>query len=326
MKAFLAFALLGIALAFHSESEYQFLWQKWSTQHNKAYSNEESVYRFNVFKNNLDYIEKFNAQNNGVVLAMNQFGDLSHEEFRSLYLSTPMEGMHVQAKPYVNSGVKAPAAVDWRDKNAVTPVKDQGQCGSCWAFSTVAGIEGAWAIAKNQLVSLSEQQLVDCATSYGNEGCNGGLMTEGIQYVIDNKGIDTEACYPYKAVDGKCKYSTSCIGATVSGMYNVTEGSETDLADAVATRGPVSIAIDASHMSFQFYSTGVYDEKACSAYSLDHGVTLVGYGTDSKSGKNYWIVKNSWGASWGQKGYIWMVKDKKNQCGEASMATVPIVA
>lgn len=321
MKLLLLLPVLALALA---DTEYQFLWNKWTQEHNKAYSNEETLYRFNIFKNNLDYIQKFNAESRGVSLAMNQFGDLSHAEFKALYLSTPMESK-IQAKTYVNSGNALPDAVDWRDKNAVTPVKDQGQCGSCWAFSSVAGIEGAWAIAKKNLVSLSESQLVDCSTSYGNEGCNGGLMTQAFLYVIDNKGIDTEACYPYTPKDGKCKYDPKCIGATISGMYNITEGSETDLADAVANKGPVSIAIDASHMSFQFYSKGVYDEKACSAGSLDHGVTAVGYGKDAASGKAYWIVKNSWGATWGLKGYIWMLKDKKNQCGEASMATVPMV-
>jgi len=317
-------AFLGFALCFHAESEYQYLWQKWTQQHNKAYSNEESVYRYNVFKSNLDYIELSNAQKHSYTLAMNQFGDLSHEEFKALYLSAPMDN-RVNAKPYVSTGVKAPAAIDWRQKNAVTPMKDQGQCGSCWAFSAVAAIEGAHALATGDLVALSEAQLVDCSGKYGNEGCNGGLMTSAFQYVIDNKGIDTAACYPYRPVEGKCKYQESCIGATISGMYNITEGSESDLQEVVGTRGPVSVAIDASHMSFQFYSSGVYDERACSAYSLDHGVTAVGYDTDAKSGKNYWIVKNSWGASWGQKGYIWMVKDKKNQCGIATMSTIPIV-
>jgi len=322
MKLLILFAVA--AFAFHTQDEYSYLWGKWTQEHNKVYSNEEAVYRFGVFKNNLDYVEASNAQKLGFQLAMNQFGDLSHDEFKALYLSAPME-KNVEARPYVSTGVKAPASMDWRDKNAVTPVKDQGQCGSCWAFSTVASIEGAHALATGKLVSLSESQLVDCSWSYGNEGCNGGLMTQAMQYVIDNKGIDTEACYPYHPVDGKCKYDAGCIGATISGMYNISAGSESDLEEVVGTRGPVSIAIDASHMSFQFYSSGVYDERSCSPRNLDHGVTAVGYGKDAKSGKNYWIVKNSWATGWGQKGYIWMVKDKKNQCGEASMATIAIV-
>lgn len=293
MMKFLLFGLFAVALCFHTEDEYKFLWGKWTQEHNKAYSNEEAVYRYNVFKNNLDFIEQHNAKKLGYTLAMNQFGDLSHEEFKALYLSAPMEP-NTNARMYVNSGMKAPASWDWRDHGAVTPIKDQGQCGSCYAFSAVATIEGAHAIKTGQLIQLSEQQIVDCSTSYGNEGCNGGLMTSSLRYVIDNKGIDTMACYPYKAVESKCKFDPKCVGATISGMYNITAGSEEDLADAVANKGPVSIAIDASHMSFQFYSSGVYDEKSCSPSNLDHGVTAVGYGTDSKSSKNYWIVKNSW--------------------------------
>jgi len=274
-----------------------------------------------VFKNNLDYIERYNARQNGVTLEMNQFGDLTHEEFTALYLmNTPPR--EINAKTYVPKG-NAPSEIDWNQKGYVTPVKDQGSCGSCWAFSATGSLEPAWKIATGNLVPLSESNLVDCSGPWGNEGCNGGLMTSAFQYIIDNKGIDTAECYPYKPKDQKCQYKTSCIGATVSDMYNITEGSEADLEDCVANKGPVSIAIDASRMSFQFYRSGVYDEKSCSSYNLNHGVTAVGY--NNNAAKPYWIVKNSWGKTWGQQGYIWMSKDKKNQCGVATMSTIPIV-
>jgi cathepsin L len=325
MKLLVLALALCVFAQLHTEKEYRFLFGKWQQEHNKKYNTPgELEYRYNIFKKNMDFILKHNSEEHSYTVGMNQFGDLSHEEFVARYLSRPMNGWQHEATMYKPVGAH-PAAIDWRTKNAVVPPKDQGQCGSCWAFSAVGGIEGAHAIATGNLVSLSESQLVDCSSKYGNEGCNGGLMTQAFQYVIDNKGIDTEQCYPYKPAVQTCHFKKDCIGATISGMYNITEQSEDDLTDVLGNRGPVSVGIDASQYSFQFYTSGVYDEKNCSPTELDHGVLAVGYDTDSKSHKDYYIVKNSWGPGWGNKGYIWMTRNKKNQCGIATMATIPIV-
>jgi len=217
-----------------------------------------------------------------------------------------------------------PDAIDWRDKDYVTPVKDQGQCGSCWSFSTTGALEGQHKRKSGVLTSLSEQNLVDCSKKFGNNGCEGGLMDNAFAYIKENHGIDTETSYPYEGKEGRCRYNKRAIGATDSGFVDVPAGSETHLKQAVASVGPVSVAIDASHESFQFYNEGVYDEQECSSEELDHGVLVVGYGT-SEEGQDYWIVKNSWSPKWGRDGYVFMSRNKNNQCGIASSASYPLV-
>lgn len=286
----------------------------------------EHRHRFNVFRGNLDRIMQHNSASNGddIRLAMNHFGDLSEEEYRA-YLSTHVPDFSHASGVFKRTGASLPDTVDWRDKGAVTPVKNQGQCGSCWSFSTTGSLEGAHQIATGNLVSLSEQNLVDCSGKYGNEGCNGGLMPWAFEYIINNGGIDTEACYPYTGRDGTCKYKSSCIGATMKSYVNVTSGDENALAEALANVGPVSVAIDASSFQFQFYSSGVYKVSNCKNKfdDLDHGVLAVGYGTEN--GQAYWLVKNSWGSSWGLSGYIKMARNYNNMCGIATCASYPVV-
>jgi len=216
-------------------------------------------------------------------------------------------------------------SVDWREKGVVTGVKNQEQCGSCWAFSATGAVEGAWAIkyGAKKLVSLSEQNLIDCSGDYGNYGCDGGLMDNAFEYIFQNRGIDTEDSYPYTGVDGSCKYSANSVGASVYSYADVNPGSERELTNAIGTAGPVSVAIDASQASFQFYSSGVYFEPSCSSYQLDHGVLAVGYG--SQNSQDFYIVKNSWGPEWGSNGYILMARNKHNNCGIASAASYPLV-
>lgn len=262
-------------------------------------------------------------------LGMNFFADLENAEYRKLVSRGCLRSFNSSLPRHGSTFLHTarlgdlPASVDWRDKGYVTPVKDQKDCGSCWAFSATGSLEGQTFRKTGKLVSLSEQQLVDCSGDFGNEGCNGGLMDQAFEYIESNGGIDTEDSYPYEAEDGKCRYDPSKIGATCTGYVDINSGDENALQEAVATIGPVSVGIDAGHMSFQFYDSGVYNEPDCSSSDLDHGVLAVGYGTDGDS--DYWLVKNSWGLGWGDKGYIMMTRNKHNQCGIATAASYPLV-
>jgi len=320
MKAILLVALLiGLAAAF-SEQEYQDAFTSWMIEHNRAYQSHEFFQRYNAFKNNMDYVAQWNSKNSSTVLGLNALADLSNSEYQKIYLGTHIEVSEVSI--FVDEApVRALAAtVDWRTSGAVTPIKDQGQCGSCWSFSSTGAIEGIVKIKTGKLTSLSEQNLMDCSTSYGNQGCNGGLMTSAFKYVQANKGVDTEAYYPYTARAGTCHYSTANIGATISGYKTIASGSESALVTAINSQ-PVSVAIDASHNSFQLYKSGTYYEPACSSSRLDHGVLAIGYGSDSTG--DYFLVKNSWGTSWGIAGYIQMARGKSNNCGIATQAAYP---
>uniref|UniRef100_A0A8B9LFY6 Cathepsin L.1 n=1 Tax=Astyanax mexicanus TaxID=7994 RepID=A0A8B9LFY6_ASTMX len=190
------------------------------------------------------------------------------------------------------------------------------------SFSQTGALEGQMFKKTGSLVSLSEQQLVDCSKSYGNNGCNGGLMSYAFNYVMNNGGLDTEASYPYEGQDSVCRFNQYSVGATCSGYTFISSGSEEELKEVVGTVGPVSVAVDAE-VSFQLYQSGIYDESDCSSTQLNHGVLAVGYG--SQNGKDYWLVKNSWSTSWGEAGYIRMSRNKNNQCGIATFALYPEV-
>jgi cathepsin L len=248
---------------------------------------------------------------------VNKFADMTFEEFSKIYTSKALPKKTGHRSLFVKSNKPLAASVDWRNKGAVTEVKDQGQCGSCWAFSTTGGLEGQWFLTKGDLVSLSEQNLVDCSGSYGNNGCNGGLMDYGFEYIKDN-GIMGEDAYPYTAEDGDCQFDSSQVVATLSSYTDVPQGDEDALAQAIQSVGPISVGIDATE-NFQMYSGGVLDDDSCDPYSLNHGVLAVGYGS------NYYIVKNSWASSWGENGYIKMSRNRDNQCGIASSASYPTV-
>uniref|UniRef100_A0A8C2D7J7 Cathepsin 12 n=1 Tax=Cyprinus carpio TaxID=7962 RepID=A0A8C2D7J7_CYPCA len=205
--------------------------------------------------------------------------------------------------------------VDYRAQGYVTEVKDQGYCGSCWAFSTTGAIEGQMFKRTGRLMSLSEQQLVDCSRTYGTYGCSGAWMANAYDYVI-HKGLESSDSYPYTSAVSHLRYSALDYSF-------IPAGDEQALADAVATIGPITVAIDADHPSFLFYSSGIYKESNCNPNNLNHAVLVVGYG--SEGGKDYWIIKNSWGTGWGEGGYMRMIRNGKNTCGIASYALYPIV-
>lgn len=298
----------------------------------KEYANsKEEAKRYNIWMETQKFVDdhmlKYHAGEKTFTVGMNKFADLTNKEFQELYLAkvqdfkAPIPPMCTPSSIMANSTM--PASADWRTHGAVTPIKDQGQCGSCWAFSTVASLEGQHYLATNNLVSLSEQNLVDCSQNWGNFGCGGGLMDQGFTYIHDNNGIDTEASYPYTAMDGKCAFDKKNVGATLSSCNDISSGDEGALANAINMIGPISVAIDASHMSFQTYTSGIYYEPDCSSQFLDHGVTAVGYGSDN--GKDYYIVKNSWSTAWGDQGYIKMARNKSNNCGIATASSYPTV-
>eukprot|EP01135_Chromosphaera_perkinsii_P011124 Nk52_evm33s2340 gene=Nk52_evmTU33s2340 len=308
--------------------------EMWKEQFNKEYNTvEEEQSRKNIFLANLDYINNHNDQGHEFYLGMNQFGDMSHDEFKNSILMQAVpahkpEGGKIYEKP---EGFQAKEKVDWRSQGTedlslvLDEVKNQGQCGSCWAFSAVGALEGQWQkkTKNDDMVSLSEQDLVDCSSKFGNMGCNGGLMDNAFQYIKSVHGIDTEDDYSYTAKDGSCHEDDEHRTAPVTGFVDIPSGDETALRDATASEGPIAVAIDASQISFQFYRGGVYSPLFCSSTQLDHGVLVVGYGTSE--GKDYWIVRNSWGAVWGLKGYIHMVRNKNNKCGIATQASYPTV-
>ena len=261
---------------------------------------------------------------------MNQFGDLTDSEFNDIYNGYQMDQRKIKAKAsFVSDSNFVPAneTVDWREQGVVTAVMNQGDCGSCWAFSATGSLEAQHRLNGNPLVSLSEQNLMDCTNGdkYGNMACLGGKMDEAFQYIIDNKGIDTEKSYPYLAqTESTCRYNASNVGATMSSFVDIPIN-EFALTEACLKVGPISVAIDAGLASFRFYKSGVYYEPQCYTVKLNHGVLLVGYGTDKVTGKDYYLVKNSWGTAWGMDGYIMMSRNRNNNCGIATVASYPVV-
>ncbi|CAI5696298.1 unnamed protein product [Oreochromis niloticus] len=306
----------------------------WKLKFEKSYDSEsEEAHRKQIWLNNRKLVLMHNIlADQGLKsyhLGMTHFADMEHEEYKQLIsqsflgsfnASLPQRGSTFFGLP---EGTDLPDTVDWRDKGYVTEVKDQKICGSCWAFSTTGVLEGQHFRKTGKLVSLSEQQLMDCSHSFGNNGCNGGSVKRAFQYIQANGGIDTETSYSYEAKGQQCRYKPDGIGAKCTGYVEVKPSNEDALKEAVATIGPISVGIDASHNSFRFYQSGVYDEPDCSKTVLNHDVLAVGYGTEN--GHDYWLIKNSWGLRWGDKGYIKMSRNKSNQCGIASDATYPLV-
>lgn len=303
-----------------SDSEYESGFLDWTRTHLKSYSATEWLTRFAQWKKNLDFVDEFNKRGETFTVGLNLFADLSGEEFKALYVPrapTRARSMEEGSEVFTGEGMKMPrAGVDWRNQGAVGAIKDQGQCGSCWTFGAAGAIESALKISGGPLTALSEQNLLDCETQYSS-GCNGGSFTGAWQYVKNNGGIDTMASYPYEGVQKTCRYNAANSGATVGGWSNVATN-EGALATAVATT-PVVVGIRGDLQSFQFYKSGTYSDSACNA-SINHAVIAVGYDTDATG--NFWIIRNSWGTSWGKGGYANMTRGV-NMCGIANQAAFP---
>ncbi|GAB4846954.1 hypothetical protein Ancab_025964 [Ancistrocladus abbreviatus] len=311
-----------------SDEEVMGIYQWWMAKHRKIYNGlGEREKRFQVFKDNLRFIDEHNSRSNrSYKLGLNKFADLTNEEYRSKYLGTKIDPKRTLMKQKnggsrryaYHTGDRLPKAVDWRKMGAVNPVKDQGECGSCWAFSTIATVEGINQIVTGNLTSLSEQELVDCDTA-NDAGCNGGLMDNAFQFILQNGGIDTEDDYPYTAVDGQCDQSRmNNKVVSIDGYEDVPPFNEKALMKAVAHQ-PVSVAIEASGRELQLYQSGVFTGEC--GTELDHAVVAVGYGTED--GKDYWVVRNSWGTDWGEDGYIKIERNIETFTGRCGIAMEP---
>ncbi|KAN0009255.1 hypothetical protein ACTFIU_006530 [Dictyostelium citrinum] len=226
------------------------------------------------------------------------------------------------AKTGLSPSFSRPNSIDWRLYNKVNLVKNQGSCGSCYAFSAVAALESHYAIRNNRMIDLSEQNLVDCTVKYGNGGCNGGWMHTCFKYVVENGGINQQHNYPYKGRVGECTYDYKDTSSRISNFVIIPRNDENALADAVAAVGPVSIAYDASTVEFMYYKGGIYHSKDCQRTRTTHAVLVVGYG--SENGVDYWILKNSWGPGWGERGFFRMRRNTGNQCGVATLSSYPV--
>uniref|UniRef100_A0A8C9RDU9 Cathepsin K-like n=1 Tax=Scleropages formosus TaxID=113540 RepID=A0A8C9RDU9_SCLFO len=305
-------------------------WELWKSQHEKMYTEQrEEAHRRLVWEKNLRLIEKHNREASlglhSFTMGLNHFADKTEEEVDATFDCLREEPDDFLSgndtfKPPQDATI--PKSVNWRTKGLVSPVRNQGHCGSCWAFSAVGALEGQMARKNRRMIPLSPQNLMDCSTRYGNHGCKGGNVRKAFTYVIENKGIDSDKFYPYKAKEGKCRYSVKGKAGYCRKYRVLPQGDEKALKKAVATVGPVSVSIYSKLPSFRFYKRGIYHDPKCTL-KPSHAVLVVGYGT--KRGKDYWLVKNSWGTGWGKNGYVRMARNKKNLCGIANRPIYPIV-
>lgn len=313
MLAFLASFVSCLYVLEHEEKSFL----AWMRNTNQIYYGDEYHLRFGIFLSSSRYVQEHNKQNRRFKVSLNKFAAYTPSEYRAL-LGFRMD----RSKKYTQKSTRKSNvdSLDWRDKGVINPIKDQGGCASCWAFSAVASVEAIDAIATGTLQSFSEQNLVDCVT--GCQRCVGGLMTAAYDYIIQFQ--DGKFCleddYKYTAVGGICLFDQYSHVGSITKYVNIEEGNEDDLAAKVEQYGPVAVAIDSGCASFQLYNSGIYDDPDCSTSYVNHGVNCIGFGLED--GTKYWIVRNEWGLAWGEKGYFRMLWDN-NQCGIATCATLP---
>ncbi|CAN8258777.1 unnamed protein product [Cochlearia groenlandica] len=330
----LSISLLSLSLAVTAtetnkkEAETRRMYEQWLVENHKSYNGlGEKEKRFEIFKDNLKFIEEHNSvPNRSYKVGLTRFADLTDDEFRLVYLSRKKKMERnkdsVKGEKYLyREGDILPDEIDWRQRGAVAPIKTQGKCGSSWAFSAIGAVEGINQIKTGELISLSEQELVDCDRGY-NDGCDGGLIFFAFQFIIDNGGIDTEEDYPYTATDvSSCNLDKKKRHVvTIDGFEDVPEN-EMSLKKALAHQ-PVSVAIEASSQAFKLYESGVFTGSC--GINLDYAALAVGYG--SSCGQDYWIIRNSWGSDWGESGYIRLqrnVNGTYGKCGVAILASYP---
>jgi len=316
-KLILILVLVGLASTMKID-DFRDLWSAWKTQHKKSYDADEDLMRFATLVQNYEKVQKLNAQHKSAKFALNKFSDLTREEFAVMLGSRASEAPNkkfLRARAVVDVAVGdvdngvLPKSIDWRKKGAITPVKDQGRCGSCWTFGATGILESFYFINNGKLLSFSEQQLMDCETEHSS-GCKTGYTSHAITYVAQN-GIQLETDYPYTAKNGTCQFDqTKAI--KVNGRYTFITALSSDSLKAALVNSPVSVLIQADEDTFQHYKSGVLT-KDCGA-KLDHSVLLVGY--QEIDGQEAYIVKNSWGPTWGQEGYIYLGTDEAENGGK----------
>jgi hypothetical protein len=314
-------ALLFCAVFILTHATYDNEFASWVANQNKSYTtDEEYQYRLGVFSDNVDKIQRLNEDSNGgAVFAINKFADITATEFDAQYKGYEPAAWVVKRDMELPK-IEAPGTFDWEPTGKVTPVKNQAQCGSCWAFSVTENIESVYMIAKGLTNSnfkpLAPQQIVDCDKRDG--GCNGGNTPTAYEYVISAGGQDTEASYPYHAVNQACQFKPANVEAKISSWNYVGRGNEAQMVTGVATVSPLSICVDAQ--PWQFYSGGIMKAAQCGT-SLDHCVQIVAY--DTSSATPYWNVRNSWGTDWGEKGFI-RLQYGTDTCGVSKEPTTAV--
>lgn len=316
----------GVATIGKPDNDHLGMFHDFMHKHNKVYKTKaEYKKRFHVFKSNLKTIKLMSDMETGTAkYGVNEFADLSPKEFKlRLGLVKPEK---VPQLPLAEiPQIDVPDSYDWRHYNVVTPVKNQGSCGSCWAFSVTGNIEGQWAVQRQQLLSLSEQEIVDCDKA--DDGCGGGYMYTAYDSIVRLGGLESEKDYPYEGENEQCHLDLSSVEVTIEGGVNITSD-EAGMVKWLVQNGPISVGLNANVM--QFYMGGVSHpfKFFCNPTELDHGVLIVGYGVETsrvlKRTLPYWIIKNSWGKRWGELGYYRLYRGD-GSCGINLMASSAVL-
>ncbi|OHT15002.1 Cathepsin L-like proteinase [Tritrichomonas foetus] len=328
MIIFLLAPIASCALQYSAHEERGFI--QWMRANNRLYSGDEYFLRLGIYLTRMRRIQEFNKAQNSFKMSPNHLTCLTHAEYKSLLgakidtagMVKNGENIHRNRPTLIGKNVEIPESVDWREKGILNNVKDQGSCGSCWTFSAIMTMESVYALKSGVLFNCSEQNLLECdPASYG---CEGGFPFRAVLYVMktQNGMMALEEDYPYTGIEGPCEFNSKRGVGKITGYASVEVGDENDLKEKVAQYGPASVCIDAEMDSFREYSSGIYIEVSCSTSFLDHAVGCVGYGAED--GTDYWIIRNSWGPSWGEKGYMRMIRNHSNMCGVASQAIVAL--